>query len=520
MRKLFLRKIMVGLRLRLLPAALLAAGLICLLSVQPVTAQDNNAAADESRAAAATNSLYLPVLSNFGMPAPICRLGVNTSKAQIYSFNLSELRIGWYINYQASTPAPLLNAAAHAAVINLEQVGASGYRSIPSGDALDEAIAANRNGDWIIGNEPDRRYYQNDLVPQAYARAYHDLYQYIKAKDASARIFAGAIVQPTPLRLQYLDGVLRHYLEMYGEQLPADGWAIHNFILNERSCSHYNDPFLCWGADIPPGSSAIDGLIIDLDDLQKTADVAFFKQQVVGFRQWMADNGYRNRPLYISEFGILMPADRGFPPALVNNYMNQTFDFLIKTTDEKLGYAADNNRLVQRLAWYSTLDPSFNGSLYEGSASDPLSPPFTLTAIGENYRAYANAMSPASEFKLLDLTQTAPIAPVVAGEGVTLTLNALVANAGNNQWAANATVRFYLGDPATGGEELGSAAVQLPGCGRTTAAQFVWRNVPEAANGQDVYARLQAQGVDTQMRVQVLIANNLLAMPLLRRLVQ
>ena len=259
------------------------------------------------------------------------------------------------------------------------------------------------------------------------------------------RIFAGAIVQPTPLRLEYLDEVLTNYWEMFGEALPADGWAIHNFILNERNCAYYEgDASLCWGADIPPGNDAHDGLVITVHELQKTADVPFFEAQVHRFRQWMADNGYRNRPLYISEFGILMPESYGFPPSLVTNYMTKTFDFLINTKDEKLGYAADDNRLVQRLSWYSTIDPSFNGSLFESTTGSPLAPPFKLTSMGEHYRDYASAVPVSSAFKLLSFSQQVPVG-ITAGEGVTLTLKAAVGNSGNNQWPAGATVRFYLG---------------------------------------------------------------------------
>jgi hypothetical protein len=399
-------------------------------------------------------------------------------------------------------------------------VGDSDYASSPSGAALDAAIADNLGADWIIGNEPDRRFYQNDMVPAAYAHAYHDLYYYIKAKDPTARIFAGAIVQPTPLRLQYLDLVLQNYWDRYGEAMPVDGWAIHNFILNERSCAHYNgDPFICWGADIPPGIDATDGLIIGLDELEKTADVAFFGQQVIRFRQWMADNGYRSRPLYVSEFGILMPEDRGFPPPVVNDFMTRTFDFLLNAADESLGYPADRNRLVQRLAWYSTLDPSFNGSLFQSTTGEPLKPPFALTAIGENYRAYTDPLPLASDLQLLDITQGARV--MLAGsEALSITLAATVANGGNNQWPAPAVVNFYLGDPSAGGVQLGSTVVMLAGCGQTAQAEFVWQDVPASAAGKYVYAQLAGQDAASSVRVQVVITQSLLRLPFLRQAMQ
>ena len=480
-------------------AALCAASALTWSDARPVSAQ------------AEGSSVYLPFTSQVPALAPLCRTGVNITRSTTTNFDLTDLRAGWYIDYRATAYATFANGAAHTPVITLAQVGEDGFTSSPSGAALDAAVAAQPGADWIIGNEPDRRYYQNDLVPRAYARAFHDVAQQIRAKDPTARLFAGAIVQPTPLRLQYLDLVLANYRELYGTALPADGWAIHNFILNERSCSHYNDPYICWGADIPPGISATDGLVIELDELQKTADVNFFKEQVVRFRQWMADNGYRNLPLYVSEYGILMPEDRGFPPALVNQYMNDTFDYLLSTTSDELGYAADDNRLVQRFAWYSTLDPSFNGSLFESTTNNPLSPPFRRTVIGDNYAAYTSKLEPASEFKLLGLEQL-PI-PITDGSPISVTLRATLANAGNNQWPAAGRVQFYQGDPSAGGVPIGSTDVSLIGCGRTAAVDFVWANVPAEADGQPVYARLQAPGVDVQTSVQIIFINELLFLP-------
>jgi hypothetical protein len=114
------------------------------------------------------------------------------------------------------------------------------------------------------------------------------------------------------------------------------------------------------------------------------------------------------------------------------------------------------------------------------------------------------------------LSQQAPLG-VATGTSVTLTLRATVANAGNNQWPAGATVRFYLGDPANGGTELGSKAVQMSGCGQTSTVEFTWTDVPESADGQLVYARLLAPGVDTTMSTQVVQAKELVCMPFIRQ---
>lgn len=500
-------------------AALCAAMMLQWGTAHPVQGQDaagNTPPVVEEASAqpageALASSLYLPFASSFREPAPLCRMGVNLTSWTTPAILLDSLRTGWYIDYHAVSAVPHPNGGAHMPVINLTQIGSDGFISKPSGAALDSAIAANPGADWIIGNEPDRRYYQNDLEPHVYARAFHDMTQYIRAKDPTARFFAGAIVQPTPLRLRYLDLVLSSHWSQFGQALPADGWAIHNFILNERSCSHYNDPYICWGADIPPGIDATDGLVIGLDELKKTADFEFFKQQIVRFRQWMADNNYRNLPLYVSEYGILMPEDRGFPPALVNQYMKQTFDYMLATRSDALGYPADNNRLVQRFAWYSILDPSFNGSLFESTTDSPVTPPFRLTEMGKNYVSYTSSMQATGDFKLLGLAQL-PL-PAASGNAVSVTLRTSFANAGNNQWPAGASLHFYLGDPSAGGVLIGSKGVSLTGCGRTGSVDFVWANAPPEANGQRVYVRLQSGDTMTQTSVQIVLANSLLYLP-------
>ena len=345
-----------------------ACALMCALAItgQTVSAQSVDAASDKS---------------------PLCRFGVNTGRP-ISEFAIGALRAGWYIDYGATSTPIFPNGAQYTPVIILRETSPGNYTSIPSGAALDAAIAANPGADWIIGNEPDRIEIQDDMLPDSYAHAYHDLYDTIKSQDPTARIFAGAIVQPTDLRLQYLDLVLQAYVSRYGDAMPVDGWAIHNFILNERSCKHYQDPNLCWGADIPPGIDAIDGLVIEntRDDLQKTIDINLFKQQIERFRRWMFARGYTNKPLYLSEYGILMPEDYGFPVDKVNAYMNDSFNYLLTKTDPQLGYFPDGNRLVQRFSWYSTIDINFNGSLFQhlvnGNPVD--TPPFALSPFGQN----------------------------------------------------------------------------------------------------------------------------------------
>jgi streptogramin lyase len=242
---------------------------------------------------------------------------------------------------------------------------------------------------WLIGNEPDS-IWQDNIPPEEYARIYHDFYRFIKARDATSRIAAGGIVQPTPLRLEYLDRVLAAYWTEYRQFMPVDVWHIHNAVLNEVSCDY--DPFNCWGAQVPPGIDAPYGEIRGIDD---NDNMPMFKAQIRAFRQWLADRGYRGYPLIVTEYGVLMPAIYGYDAARVNRFMSASFDFLGTETDPDLGNPCDSYHLVQSWAWFSLdvppYDPitgeGFNGNLFEASSR-------TITAAGQNFADRTRSLPP------------------------------------------------------------------------------------------------------------------------------
>ncbi len=239
-----------------------------------------------------------------------------------------------------------------------------------------QTLAAHPGSFWLIGNEPDV-IWQDNATAAEYAEAYHDIYTYIRARDPAARIGAGGIALPTPLRLAYLDDVLRIYQERYGEPLPADLWSVHLFILREEKDS--------WGIDIPPGMEATTGQLYEIAD---HGDVELVKMYVTAFRDWMAANGYGDRPLAVTEFGILLPQDYGFPPTLVQNYLTETFTYFLTATGEN-GLAADGGRLVQYAFWYSLYD---EGAYPTGNLYDV--PQGALTPLGQALIRFTDDLQP------------------------------------------------------------------------------------------------------------------------------
>lgn len=434
--------------------------------------------------AALTPQLFVPVVTNES-PA-LCRFGVNGTIREI---NPLPLRIGWYVDYIATPNAVEPGAVEYFPMIHLAQNGPDSYfywlrRSagtpIPATpDQIKDLVAKHPAGHWFIGNEPDRRQFQDDIEPAVYAHAYHDLYTLIKGEDPTATVIAGSIVQPTPLRLQYLDIVLDTYRSRYGVPLPTDAWAIHNFILNEASEAFYSDVCISWGADIPPGINATDGLRVGLDD---NDDFTLFVEQITRFRQWMADRGYRGWPLYLSEYGVLLPdtldvcgQQLRYPPARVNAFMNKTFDYVLSATDPLLGDPSDGHRLIQRFSWYSVDDTNYNGNLFQdlsGSGS------LAMTEMGHNYAAYTAKLPVENDYAPIRF-EVLPATPLATnGRPITLTLQATIANSGNAAGAAMVGVRFYDGDPQRGGQQIGAdQIVALPGCGSNARVSVQWPDV-------------------------------------------
>lgn len=398
-------------------------------------------------------------------PAPLCRFGVNAT-ANIANYDIGSLRAGWYLNYQTQVSPLRPHGIEYAPVINLQQIGADDYSHSPGVAQIEAAIANNPGAAWLIGNEPDRRYFQNDLEPHIYAQAYHELYHLIKEADPTARIVAGNIVQPTEIRLQYLDMVLDSYQSYYGAPMPVDVWGIHNFILNEVNCDY--DPTNCWGADVPPGMDVPHGEILEIDDGD---NMELFIERIERFRQWMQDRGYGGLPVYLTEYGILMPEELGFPPSRVNAFIQATFDYLLTATDPELGNPADDYRLVQRLSWYSTTDETFNGWLFNRHT-------YQRTVFGDFFANYTAPIAVEIDLYPYEITATIPAAET------TITLTAQIANSGNNITMSHPfLVRFYDGDPANGGVQIGEdqMASPLAGCGATAAAQVSW---PDALPGE------------------------------------
>jgi len=303
-------------------------------------------------------------------PVPLGRerFGVGVALGPITEFAVEELGVGWYLDWAVRERPP---RPAGADFWQMVRVSEDGYH--PAAQVIRAVAAANPGSFWIIGNEPDVPW-QDNTTPERYAELYRELYQLLKDADPTAQVVVGGVSQPTPLRLAYLDRILDTYQQRYGRPMPVDVWNVHAFILREERGS--------WGVDIPPGIDADVGTLYEIEDHD---DLIIFRRQILDFRRWMAARGQRDKPLVVSEYGILMPEDYGFGPAELRSFLYGSFDFFLTATDDEVGYPDDGNRLVQWWCWYSLAAPDDyypTGNLFDPQTKE-------MTPLGAAFAAYS-----------------------------------------------------------------------------------------------------------------------------------
>lgn len=373
---------------------------LCLLAA-PVRAGP----AEPARAAPASRVLFPFVAAYRPLSA---RLGYGVHRGLDGYVGVESLGAGWYLNWGVSARPPRPGGMEYVQTVSIHQKLACplfsadahdrekcpyaepyDYVLATGRDAIAAAAAANPGSLWLIGNEMDRRDWpgggQDEILPETYAVAYHDLHETIKRLDPTARIAIGGVIQPTPLRLEYLTRAWDAYRARYGAAMPVDVWNVHNFILREVLDEY--------GAGIPPGSTAHEGVTYPPfpGGDRSHVDMAIFDSQIRAFRAWMRDRGQQDKPLIVSEYGVLYSHAPGTASAGdVQRFMIATFDYFLDARDCTLGMPADGCRLVQRWAWFSLNDMGLeDGFNPYGALFDPRTK--QITGTGALFRDYSLA---------------------------------------------------------------------------------------------------------------------------------
>ena len=375
--------------------------------------------------------------------------------SNINDYDVGLLHAGWYVNWGASSQAPHPAGLEYVQIIRLSDDGYS-----PDQATLTQIAQDNPGLLWLIGNEPDTCYGQDCVLPDRYAELYHELYYLLKELDHTCQVAIGGVVQATPLRLQYLDIIWDTYLNLYGERMPVDVWNVHNFILREK-----RDPPDNWGCGIPPGIHVSEGEVREIGDHDR---MYLFEQQINSFREWMRDKGERDKPLIVSEYGILFPQEHGYDYTRVQDFMLNSFDFFLTATDTDIGYPTDGNRLVQRWAWYSLEDDSFDCSDWNPPCTtwSNLFDPGTkeIESLGYDFRIYIEdngLITPYYDLQPVTLTLQSEYTPVY-GQPVSLTLSSRVVNWGNSS-TGPFVVSFWDNDDLLGESHVGGVGPRYEG---------------------------------------------------------
>ncbi len=213
----------------------------------------------------------------------------------------------------------------------------------------------------------------------------------------------------------------------------------------------------------------------------------------------MVNKGEREKPLWITEYGSLLPPiDPPGGPDYYNvsdqdtaNFMLATFDFMLSATDDQTGLPGDENRLVQRWFWYSLNDHRYN---YGGSIYDPDNGN-TLTLVGQAFQDYQPFNLAQPDLFPISLS-IYPLSYSDDRTRVNYRLDLNIGNALSANTSSSAQVWIYDGDPQEGGTliagPISSDAIQR--CGGTVMVSAYWMEV-EPLTQHTLYVLVEPIGV-------------------------
>lgn len=494
---------MIATKVRLLLAGLIGISAVMVMALHAFGAQDEKLSSTPAPPSISSASELSPTTGDAILMPTDCRYGV----AQTYKFSssdkwISTLNAGWYLNFSATPIGNPVKSADFIPVIRVRQARDGDGNRLPAYnftpplaeyyrhengtvlEGLGARIKNNPGNYWIVGNEVDvDNMLQDNIMPDIYARAYYEAYHYIKMMDPTAKVAIAGLSMMTPGRLQYLTIVWDTYRSLYGHDMPVDIWNMHLYILEERAPwneNQYGDGKIALGTDPELAKLSSGGQAqycpakgaADISANDPRADVycraehdsvRIFREQVYAMRQWMKDRNQQNKPLIITEFGLLYPFLGGnadgtceflqdehqqcFSPVRTTAFLHNAMQFLANTKDPNLGYPADENRLVQQWLWYSLitgLEESGGSSnlLFTNFDQFPAGDPAALTMMGQAFQQEATINMGQSNL-VGGIASDVVLVAGVPGFNGTADLTATFRNSGTKSIVAPVTVTFY-----------------------------------------------------------------------------
>lgn len=433
-----------------------------------------------------------------------CRFGMAVEKPDAFPTTTQEIEwlptfgSGWYIDFLANKPSLADQVSAeHVKVLFVSQhrnhsgERVDSYGVFPKFNDLTTLIQESPGALWLVGNEVDRAEVQGDIMPQLYARAYHDVYYHIKSIDPTAQVANSALVQITPGRLQYLDLMWDTYVELYDEPMPVDVWNAHVYILPERRTdgSPNNISSIALGTDLNLGifesggqaSAACTNHFDNTYCFSEHDEMTIFRKHVRDMRRWMKDHGQQDKPLIVTEYGILLPfhGDNGckedengqcFDQQRVSTYLHDTMDWYESARDTNLGFAGDDYKLVQQWLWFSAFSDRVGHASNVLKSNYPNNPAGSSASLTDVGRAYIQEVAESPLLTDLVIERTY----VEHGDNV-VRVGADIRNAGNVPLQSPVTVSFYSNPAQTNLIGQVTLSPELEGCGlEKTMVSTTW----------------------------------------------
>jgi hypothetical protein len=286
--------------------------------------------------------------------------------------------------------------------------------------------------------------------------------------------------------------------------MPVDVWNMHLYILPERQLdgSPSGVGHIALGTDPNLAIYQSDGTAAMCGDpadnvycFAEHDDIDIFADQVRAMRRWMKTHGQQHKPLILTEFGMLYPYQTDgsgmctnlrdefgqcFDPVRVSEFMVSASQFLESEADPLLGFAADNNRLVQQWLWfslYTTAEGQSSNLLVDGYDSFTPGNAAALTSMGQTFLDVATTAPFVNNLVVVDGPKAYAFVNPGSGEA-TVTLQALIGNNGNIPVEQSITVAFYADEALT--QKIGEASVgdEIAGCARRAYSAVVPWTLP------------------------------------------
>lgn len=240
---------------------------------------------------------------------------------------------------------------------------------------------------------------------------------YAPAPGTLTRTYAG-LIPPGGLRED------RHNIrvQVAGSKNPAssDAWVSVDAIQAPSTAS------LARGR-LEDNSSSRARIVTNIDDHDNLDKIV---EQIRLFRQWMVDNGQRNKPLINTEYGILMTEDLGFDTQRVRDFLDESLDrFVNDMQDPDLGMPFDDNRLLQQIFWFSLAQDTFEGRVsHTGLFSEATR---QIKPLGQDFVDFVGPLATPYADSQVVLLSAEPTWAIFAGQPSLVRLGATVRNRGN-----------------------------------------------------------------------------------------